>query len=134
MTTTPSTSHFRRLALRIYRIFGVVMLVVLAIAGLDALGVFGEGEWPEPFYTLSVVFMFGAVFAWIPGFFCAVFGSIKLARDWRVALPMWLFVAASLAMIAYQWSGAKEPALLTATGSLLAASALAAAWSGWTQR
>ena len=134
MLPAPTTGKFRRVTLLVYRIFSVVMLVVLAIAGLDALGVFGEGEWPEPFYTLYVVFTFGAVFAWIPGFFFAVSGSVKLRRDWKVALPMWLFVAGSLAMIVYLWSGAEQEPLLTATGWLLAASALAAVWSGWTRR
>lgn len=86
----------RAITLLVYRIVSVVMLVLLAVAGLDALGVFGEGEWPEPFYTLSVVFMFGAVLARIPGFFYAAFASIKLAHDWKAALPVWLFVAASV--------------------------------------
>lgn len=134
MPTMPSTGNFRRATLLAYRILSVVMLVVLAISGLDTLGVFGEGEWPEPFYTLYAVFAFGLVFAWIPGFFFAVAGSVKLRREWKVALPLWLFVAATLAMIAYQWSGAEQQVLLTATGWLLAASALAAVWSGWTQR
>lgn len=134
MPAAPATGNFRRITLLIYRILSVVMLVVLAIAGLDALGVFGEGEWPEPFYTLYVVFTFGAVFAWIPGFFFAVAGSVRLAREWKVALPLWLLVAASLAMIAYQWQGAEHPAILSASGWLLAASALAAVWSGRTQR
>lgn len=133
MNATPPTGRLRAVTLLVYRIVGVVMLVLLAVTGLDALGVFGEGEWPEPFYTLSVVFMFGAVFAWIPGFFYAVFASVRLAHDWKVALPAWLFVAASVAMVAYQWRGAEEPVLLTATGWLLAASALAAAWTGWTR-
>jgi hypothetical protein len=134
MLPPPSTGNFRRATLWTYRILTFVVLVVLAMAGLDSLGVFGEGEWPEPLYTLSVVFMFGAVFAWIPGFFFALVGSVKLARDWKVALPLWLFVAGSSAMIVYQWSGAEQQSLLTATGGLLAASALAAVWSGWTQR
>lgn len=134
MTNLPSPGHFRRRALLVYRIFSVVALVVLIFAGLDALGTFGDGEWPEPLYTLSVVFMFAAVFAWIPGFFLAVAGSVKLAHHWKVALPMWLFVAASVAMIVYQWRRAQDPGIVAATGWLLAARALAAAWAGWTQR
>jgi hypothetical protein len=134
MTVAPTDGGFRKVTLLIYRIVSVVILVVLAIAGLDALGVFGEGVWQGPFYTLYAVFAFGIVFAWIPGFFYAVFASIKLAHDWKAALPVWSFVAGSVAMIAYQWRGAEEPVLLTATGWLLGASALATAWAGWTQR
>lgn len=134
MTFAPATDNFRRATLLAYRILSVVMLVVLAIAGLDTLGVFGEGEWPEPFYTLYAVFAFGIVFAWIPAFFFAVAGSVRLRREWKLALPLWLFVAASLAMIVHLWSGAELQSLLTATGWLLAASAVATVWSGWSQR
>ncbi|TAK52560.1 MAG: hypothetical protein EPO25_13350 [Gammaproteobacteria bacterium] len=60
MTAVPTAGSFRRVTLLTYRALSVVMLVVLAMAGLDELGVLGEGEWPEPLYTLSIVFMFVA--------------------------------------------------------------------------
>ena len=125
---------FRRRILRAYRIVGIATLAILAIAGLDVLGVLGEGEWPEPFYTLSVLFMFGLAFACIPGFFIATIGGVVLAREWKVALPLWLFVAASLAMVGYQWLGAEDQLLMQTSAFLLATSAVAAVWSGWTQR
>jgi hypothetical protein len=64
MATAPSIRLFRRATLRTCRIFSGVVPVACIVAGFDALGIFGEGEWPEPSYTLSVVFLFGAVFAW----------------------------------------------------------------------
>lgn len=124
----------RATVLRVYRLASVPVLAALVLWGLDALGVFGQGEWPEPFYTLAVLLTFAVGFAWIPCFFVAVIASVRLVRDWKVALPVWLFVAGSVMGLAPIWTGWEERGYETASLSLLAASALSAVWAGWSQR
>lgn len=61
----------------------------------------------------------------------ALIGSIGLARDWRHALPCWLFVPAIAIICVDQFLFSGKAGLWTPAGVLMAASLLAAAWVGW---
>lgn len=61
----------------------------------------------------------------------ALIGSIRLAQDWRHALPPWLYVTAIAIILIDQFLFAGEADLWTPAGVLMAASLLAAAWVGW---
>jgi hypothetical protein len=61
----------------------------------------------------------------------AFIGSIQLARDWRHALPCWLYVAAIAIILVDLFLFSGEADLWTPAGVLMAASVLAAAWAGW---
>jgi hypothetical protein len=61
----------------------------------------------------------------------AFIGSVALARDWRYALPAWLYVAAIIVVLVDQFMFSGEANLWTPAGVLMAASLLAATWAGW---
>lgn len=61
----------------------------------------------------------------------AIIGSIKLARDWRYALPAWLYVAAFMIIAVDLFLFSGEADLWASAGGLMLASLLAAAWVGW---
>jgi hypothetical protein len=61
----------------------------------------------------------------------ALIGGIKLARDWRYALPAWLYLAAVAIILVDQFMFSGKAGLWALAGFFMVASLLAAAWVGW---
>ncbi|MDH4124798.1 MAG: hypothetical protein OEW64_07140 [Gammaproteobacteria bacterium] len=114
-----------------YRVITVIVAVVALLLGLDELGVLNTQGESGPFYTIFVVLTFGLVFGGIGLAVVALMASFWLARDWRFALPAWLYTTAAvfvcIHMLLFEGSGMLWiPAAAFAVASLLAV--IRAAW------
>ena len=116
---------------KFYRIISVGAGLLLLLAGLDSLGLFGESTQREPFYTIVVVLTFGTAFAGIGLAIVALLGSFMLAGNWRLALPAWLYAAAAALVFVDQMLMEGEAGLWTPATVFVGASLIAAAWAGW---
>ena len=122
-----SAQDLRPVARRIYR---VITLAALTL-GLIALVPTGWVQRDPLIGVFSLIWMAVPLLI-VPALAILAFiGSIKLARDWRYALPCWLFVAAIAIIVVDQFLFSGKAGLWTPAGALMAASVLAAAWAGW---
>jgi hypothetical protein len=111
-------------------IYRVVTLAALPLAVWAVLPI----EWMQrdPVYAISSLIGFGIPLVLMPVLaILALIGSVRLARDWRYALPAWLYVAGIGTVVVDLFVFSGEAGLWTPAGVLMAASLLAAAWTGW---
>ena len=115
----------------IYRALTLAVGALVLLMASNDLGLFGDLTQREPLYTIFIVLMFGAAFAGIGLAILALIGSFLLARNWRLALPAWLYtIAAGLVCVDLFVFAAKANLWLPAT-MVACASFLAAVWAGW---
>jgi hypothetical protein len=118
---------WRPVARRIYRVItlAALLLVLIAMVPTDwvqrdpLIGIFSLVWMTVPLLIVPAL----AILAFI--------GSIQLARDWRYALPCWLFVAAIAIIVVDLFLLSGQANLWTPAGVLMAASLFAVAWVGW---
>jgi hypothetical protein len=89
---------FRRRTMKVYRAAGPVVLAYFAASLLRSLGLLGEmSEETLPGWLLMLyaLLTFGIALASPLLFVLATVGGMALKSDWRFAVPLWLFSAAS---------------------------------------
>ena len=124
--------NYERIARRISRVVTLVAAPLAVLAILDELGLIGDLLQREPFYTIVVTAEFAIALVGLPLLaVLAAIGSFRLARNWRYALPAWLYALAALLVAADLFVFDGEADMWAPAGALMGASLLAAAWAGW---
>ncbi len=127
----------RRGLLRLYRVIGPVGLALVLLGALEEAGLIGPVNsetlppWTDTLLALSV---FGLVLAVPLIFIIAVVFALKLGRDWRIALPMWLLLAAFGVLLCGALRWIAEDRAIYLTGMAVLAFLLSATWAGYATR
>jgi len=127
----------RRGLLKIYRVIGPVGLALVLLGALEEAGLVGPFNsetlppWTDTLLALSV---FGLVLAAPLIFVIAVVFALKLGRDWRVALPLWLLLAAFGVLLCGALRWIAEDWTIYLTGMAVLAFLLSATWAGYATR
>ena len=120
------------------RVLGPLILVWLPVLFLnDRYGETLRNMVPEWAYTLGgFIFMIGVMIPFIGMFMfpAALYAAIALRREFRLALPCWLFSAFGVSIVLAGFKGPLQLAGDQLGWPLLAAAGVAATWAGYGRR